>query len=30
MMIFKNGQLVDRLVGALPKLAILQKLEAHF
>ena len=30
MMIFKNGQLVDRLVGALPKPAILQKLEAQF
>ena len=30
MMIFKNGQLVDRLVGALPKPAILQKLEVHF
>jgi thioredoxin 1 len=30
MMIFKKGQLVDRLVGALPKPAILQKLEAHF
>lgn len=30
MMIFKNGQLVDRLVGALPKPAILQKLEPHF
>jgi len=30
MMIFKNGQLVDRLVGALPKPAIVQKLEAHF
>ena len=30
MMIFKNGQLVDRLVGALPKPAILQKLEEHF
>jgi len=30
MMIFKNGQLVDRLVGALPKSAILQKLEPHF
>jgi thioredoxin 1 len=30
MMIFKNGQLVDRLVGALPKPTILQKLEAHF
>ena len=30
MMIFKNGQLVDRLVGALPKPAILEKLEAHF
>lgn len=30
MMIFKNGQLVDRLVGALPKPVILQKLEPHF
>ncbi|OIR22607.1 MAG: thioredoxin [Marine Group III euryarchaeote CG-Epi2] len=30
MMIFKNGQLVDRLVGALPKPAILEKLKAHF
>jgi|TARA_B110000263_G_C15114108_1_gene421219 thioredoxin 1 len=30
MMIFKKGQLVDRLVGALPKPAILQKLEVHF
>ena len=30
MMIFKNGQLVDRLVGALTKPAILQKLEPHF
>ena len=30
MMIFKNGELVDRLVGALPKPAILQKLEPHF
>tara|TARA_B110000438_G_scaffold31553_1_gene31082 strand:- start:13662 stop:13976 length:315 start_codon:yes stop_codon:yes gene_type:complete len=30
MMIFKNGQLVDRLVGALPKPAIVEKLEAHF
>jgi len=30
MMIFKNGQLVNRLVGALPKPAIVQKLEAHF
>ena len=30
MMIFKNGQLVDRLVGALAKPAILQKLEPHF
>ena len=29
MMIFKNGQLVDRLVGALPKPAILEKIEAH-
>ena len=30
MMIFKNGQLVDRLVGVLPKPAILEKLKAHF
>ena len=30
MMIFKNGQLVDRLVGALPKPAILEKLKVHF
>ena len=30
MMIFKNGQLVDRLVGAIPKPAILEKLKAHF
>ena len=30
MMIFKKGQLVDRLVGALPKPVILQKLEPHF
>ena len=30
MMIFKNGQLVDRLVGALPKPVIIQKLEPHF
>jgi hypothetical protein len=29
-MIFKNGELVDRLVGALPKPVILQKLEPHF
>ena len=27
MMIFKNGQLVDRLVGALPKPVIMEKLE---
>jgi thioredoxin-like negative regulator of GroEL len=30
MMIFKNGELVDRLVGAMPKDAIMQKLEPHF
>ena len=30
MMIFKNGELVDRLVGAMPKDAIMQKLDAHF
>ena len=30
MMIFKNGVLVDRLVGALPKPAIMEKLEPHF
>ena len=29
MMIFKNGELVDRLVGALPKPAIMEKLKAH-
>ena len=29
MMIFKNGELVDRLVGALPKPAIMEKLEPH-
>ena len=30
MMIFKNSELVDRLVGALPKPAIMEKLEPHF
>ena len=30
MMIFKNGELVDRLVGALPKPSIMEKLEPHF
>ena len=30
MMIFKNGQLVDRLVGALPKPQIMEKLQPHF
>ena len=30
MMIFKNGELVDRLVGALPKPVIVEKLEPHF
>tara|TARA_Y100000741_G_scaffold62162_1_gene43942 strand:- start:9 stop:362 length:354 start_codon:yes stop_codon:yes gene_type:complete len=30
MMIFKNGELVDRLVGALPKPSIMEKLQPHF
>ena len=30
MMIFKNGELVDRLVGALPKTSIMEKLQPHF
>ena len=30
MMIFKNGQLVDRLVGALAKPQIMEKLQSHF
>tara|TARA_B100000953_G_C18033506_1_gene423635 strand:- start:1290 stop:1604 length:315 start_codon:yes stop_codon:yes gene_type:complete len=30
MMIFKKGELVDRLIGAMPKDAIMQKLESHF
>ena len=30
MMIFKNGELVERLVGALPKPVIVEKLEAYF
>ena len=30
MMIFKNGQLVDRLVGAMPKDAVMQKIKPHF
>jgi len=30
MMIFKNGELVDRLVGALPKPAIMEKLKPNF
>jgi thioredoxin 1 len=29
MLIFKNGQMVDRLVGALPKQAIAAKLASH-
>ena len=29
MMIFKKGELVDRLVGALPKSQIMEKLEPH-
>ena len=30
MMIFKNGELVDRLVGAMPKDAVMQKIEPQF
>ena len=30
MMIFKNGELVDRLVGAMPKPSIMEKLKPHF
>ncbi len=30
LLIFKNGEVVDKIVGALPKHAITQKLEAHF
>ena len=30
MMIFKNGEIVDRLVGALPKPSIMEKLQPHF
>ena len=30
MMIFKNGEPVDRLVGALPKPSIMEKLQPHF
>ena len=30
MMIFKNGELVERLVGALPKTQIMEKLGPHF
>ena len=30
MMIFKNGELDDRLVGALPKPSIMEKLQVHF
>ena len=30
MMIFKKGELVDRLVGALPKTQIMEKLKPHF
>ena len=30
MMMFKNGELVDRLVGALPKPSIMEKLQPHF
>ena len=30
MMIFKNGELVDRLVGTMPKPSIMEKLQVHF
>ena len=30
LLIFKGGEIVDKIVGALPKHAIQQKLEAHF
>jgi thioredoxin 1 len=30
MMIFKNGELVERLVGALSKIQLMDKLQAHF
>lgn len=30
LLIFKNGQIVDKIVGALPKHTLTQKLEAHF
>ena len=30
MMIFKNGELVERLVGALPKTQLMEKLQDHF
>ena len=29
-LVFKNGELVDRLVGALPKPSIMEKLQPHF
>jgi thioredoxin 1 len=29
LMIFKNGELVDKIVGAVPKASILSKLEPH-
>ena len=29
LLIFKNGEVVDKLVGALPKSQLLEKLEAH-
>ena len=30
MMIFKNGELVERLVGALPKIQLMEKLQDYF
>ena len=30
MLLFKNGELVDRLIGNQPKPAIINKLEPHF
>jgi thioredoxin 1 len=29
LLIFKNGEVVDKLVGAVPKSQLLEKLEAH-
>ena len=29
LLVFKNGEVVDKLVGAVPKSQILEKIEAH-